>query len=153
MTAERVMPSSDAISFASIYLHKDKDGKLKMGPCWDFDLYVGNGGNKPDNKCFEWGSPWFSPLVVHNNTFKNKLSQRWDEIKNTVVKDELINYVAELETKLASAAARNFAIWDTQTNPVFVGNMNRPLAGSWAKEVDYLQTWLNARWMYADGYY
>lgn len=146
--------NSDAISFASIYLHKDKDGKLKMGPVWDYDIYVGNGGNKPTNKCLEWGSPWFSPLVTQNNLFKNKLSQRWDEIKNTVVKDELINYVAELETKLTSAAARNFAIWNTQNDAsVFVGTLNRTLAGSWKGEVDYLQTWLNARWTYADGYY
>ena len=37
-----IAKNNDAIFFSSCYLHSAPDGKLKMGPVWDFDMGYGN---------------------------------------------------------------------------------------------------------------
>lgn len=43
-----IAKNNDAVFFSSCYMHSGTDGRIVMGPVWDFDLGY---GNTPDNGC------------------------------------------------------------------------------------------------------
>ena len=102
----------------STYFHKDRNGKLRAGPIWDFNLTFGN-------DIFEWGfdrshtDVWqfnngnngakFWTDLFNNPTFKCYLTKRWVELtasnqplNYTVLSnriDQLVQLLSEAEIK------------------------------------------------------
>lgn len=77
----------------STYFHKDRDGKLRAGPVWDFDLTYGNdlfmwGYNRSHTNVWQFddgentGSKFWRDLY-NNPTFKCYLTRRWKELNAT----------------------------------------------------------------------
>ena len=101
----------------SCYLIKEKGGKLKMGPIWDFDLAFGNFYRY---KSGDWatigeedgyvGITWMNYLI-EDEAFMEKFTARWNEIKGPLLKKALdsVEYMAEL---VEPSAEMNFQVWD-----------------------------------------
>lgn len=132
----------------STYFHKDKEGKLRAGPIWDFNLSYGN-------DLFIWGydrskfNIWqfsngdnegakFWRDLYNDSTYKCYFSKRWNELTasgqplnyislNTFI-DETLNYISE-------AKVREHQKWGTIPND--------------ALEISNLKTFLSKRinWM------
>lgn len=124
----------------SCYFVKDKDGLLKMGPAWDFDLALGNFfEDNPNYDDFATVGPdtedimdaqtlknldisdytyddyyviitWFNYLMADED-FRALYKQRWNEIKQDLY-NEALKAVDEGQALLAEGAwERNFSIW------------------------------------------
>ncbi len=125
MLSNELGSNADGYSL-STYFHKDRNGKLRAGPIWDFNLTYGN-------DLFLWGfdrshyDVWqfsdggndgarFWTDLFNNTTFKCYLSRRFNELTqpgqpmnlNTLnnLIDNTINYIS-------AAAARENNLWGT----------------------------------------
>ena len=113
----------DAYQF-STYFHKDRNGKLRAGPIWDFNLTYGN-------DLFEWGydrskydvwqfsdgendGPKFWTDLFNNDTYKCYLSRRWNELiqeGKPMNYNSLITLIDNTITNISEASVREEEKW------------------------------------------
>ena len=113
----------------STFFHKDRNGKLRAGPIWDFDLTFGNDvffwgydRSKPTGWHFEEmendGSTFWRDLF-YNSEFRCYLSKRWNEL---IQPDQPLNYsrievyIDQIVSTIGEAVARDFARWGKEEN-------------------------------------
>jgi hypothetical protein len=137
----------DANMWSSCWMYKPRGGKLVMGPLWDFDLAAGNVDYNNAFQTSGWyirDARWFSRLF-QDPAFVARVRQTWNEIK-----------VAQIPAMLAAIRSRSATLQQAQLNnfqrwpilEIYVWPNNR-VPGSYAGELDYLESWLTARvtWM------
>ncbi len=111
----------DSCFFRSCYMTKDKGGKLKMGPVWDFDLAFGNFDmdNAEYDTWFTVGSAdedayihvnWCNYLM-DDEDFRAALKARWFEVRDTLL-DAANKSIDRNMAKIDLSAEENFARWD-----------------------------------------
>lgn len=100
----------------SCYLIKEKGGKLKMGPIWDFDLGFGSYYRYTEDHWATVGSSggyvpvtWMNYLMK-DDAFMKKFKDRWDEIKQPLLARAL-ECVDTMSALVAPSAEYNFKIW------------------------------------------
>jgi hypothetical protein len=150
MLINELASNADAYQY-STYFHKDRNGKLRAGPVWDFDLTYGNdifswGLNRSHYYVWQFdnsdntGSRFWRDLY-NNPTFKCYLSKRWQEL---ISENSPLNYniIAERMDRLVSliseAGVRENMRWGTVQNQ----------SGEIAKMKSWLQNrinWINGR--------
>ena len=94
----------------SVYFHKDVNGKLTAGPCWDFDwgvlsFYTSNGANGLVNGHAIWYDRLFQ-----DSDFKAKVKARFLELKPQL--QTIPDYMEECRALLSESAKLNFAMWN-----------------------------------------
>lgn len=118
--------------YLSTYLHKDRGGKLTLGPFWDFDRSLGNtnqiGGDRtsgwyadaitrffadyhhvPEEAVVEY--PWFRRLFS-DPSFRQRYVDRWSQLRQTVLSPEnLLSQIDAMVSELGEAQVRNFQRW------------------------------------------
>lgn len=143
----------------STFMHKDRFGKLKMGPIWDFNIAFGNDGRSRTNSWIYqynefspddlWLVHFWWPYLMRDAQFRAAIKSRWNELKGTVFNTSLIhNKIDEYVTYLNENGAidRNYEKWPVIGEQLpfnsFVGN-------SYQEEVDYVKQWITDRmnWM------
>ena len=141
----------------STYLHKDREGKLAMGPLWDFDRSLGNttqsGGSTPDGWIGEVldGTPGFDgytrypwwPHLFDDPDFEQTWIDRWAELLATTFSQSNIESIIDAKAaELAEAQSRNFERWPILDAPLIVS----PIAfDTWHEHVDHLKQWIAQR--------
>jgi len=146
---QEVTSNEDAKDFSSIFFYKDRNGKLGLGPLWDFDLAAGN--NNYSNSRYPTGwwiknGPWFSHLFK-DPKFVAKLKIRWNAVKAKELK-EIPATIDKTAKYIDLSQHENFLRWpilDTYVWP------NQFVLGTYPKEVDQLKKWLNERISWLDG--
>ncbi len=115
--------NADAYTY-STYFHKDRNGKLRAGPLWDFDLTYGNDlfiWNFDRSKTYIWqfqyggndGSRFWYDLF-YNPQFRCYLSRRWNELiqpgqpLSHALLEDFIDQTAAL---ISEAVARDYQRW------------------------------------------
>ena len=139
----------DCSSHSSIYMYKPKDGKLTMGPVWDFDLSMG--AAKGSIEAQQWlmtGSPWFTSLLK-NATFKQRLKERWNEVKS-IVKEKSIDNIDNLASIVGAAAQRNHDKWGEIAINTYDSTTIVPLPGTYSGEITRLKTWVTTKFAWLD---
>ena len=65
----------------SCYMHKDRGGKLMMGPLWDFDYgtFLSSGSNSTGTYVSHY-SIWYGSMI-QDAAFKAKVRERWPAVK------------------------------------------------------------------------
>ncbi|XMB72067.1 CotH kinase family protein [Mycoplasmatota bacterium WC30] len=104
--------------YSSVYMYKDKGGKLKMGPIWDFDLSTSNPGHLSDDlrgpegwyTSLPYKNLWYNYLMEYEG-FRENLKTRWNEIYNNQIQD-LLNSVYPVANSIARSRYLNFQLWD-----------------------------------------
>ena len=92
MLLNELASNVDSYQF-STYFHKDRNGKLRAGPIWDFNLTYGNdlfdwGYDRSKTDVWQFsngdntGSKFWADLFA-DSSFKCYLSKRWDELTQT----------------------------------------------------------------------
>ena len=114
-----VMGNHELSNPGSVYMHRDKGGKLVAGPVWDFDWGVLSYRTSPQARTglINSGAIWYAKLFP-DPTFHSKLKARFQELLPTL--RELPAYMEEMEEKLTVSAGLNFAMW----NPAGDATMN-----------------------------
>ncbi len=97
----------------STYYYKDSDGKLAMGPLWDYDNCLDNYSlSASDYGSIPFASqPWFEKLV-QDSAFQKKIVSRYKELRETLLSDENIDtFIDETMAYLGNARERDYARW------------------------------------------
>lgn len=140
------------LGWDSFYLHKDKGGKLVLGPLWDFDLSYGN-----SNEGCEFytdiyagidsrnglGNPWYVEASKHA-WFRELIVQRWDEVYDDIVSKLPERILAEGRRGF-NAYSRNFIKW-----PIFGTRQNRETEfitrlKNYKEHYEYFAEWIKNR--------
>lgn len=97
----------------SVYMYKQRDGKLFSGPVWDFDFHT---------FCPQFTSSWtgldktlFYPALIKDTKFKDALRKRWNEQKDDL--RGLPDYIDEMVELLRVSEEINHAKWPIVNNP------------------------------------
>jgi CotH kinase protein len=144
--------NNDAIFWTSCWLYKDKNGKIFMGPAWDFDIGAGNinyNGNDDPTGWWLRSNPQpftqWTKRLFDDPAFAEAVAARWKEVKATQL-DTLPAYIDANAAALSQSQLNNFIRWPILGQYVVP---NAEVAGSYQGEVDYLKSWLTQRiaWM------
>lgn len=141
--------NQDAATYASIFLHKPRSGKLAMGPVWDFDISAGN--INYDNNFLTEGwwiqkrAPWFIRLF-EDPAFVEKVKARWKVIRGLEL-ERFFMLLDQTSYYLEESQQRNFSRWPILGKYVWP---NFVFFGTYRAEVGYLKDWLRARAAWLD---
>ncbi len=152
MLINEIASNPDAYQY-STFFHKDRGGKLKAGPIWDFNLTYGN-------DLFLWGfdrsyyNVWqfangdnegakFWRDLFNNPTYKCYLAKRWNQLtqpSQPLNYTVLTQYIDQTVSLIAEAKVREEQRWTTT---------NYPPVQFPTTEINNLKTWLSNRisWM------
>jgi hypothetical protein len=136
----------------STFLVKDRDGKLAMGPVWDFNIGFDEGGRIPMN---DWvinyndhvsQDPWMMPFwwnrLMEDPVFRQAVKARWTGLRTgTLSNGNLQKLVSDTSKYLQdnNAVARNYAKWEV--------NADR----NYEQAIQDLQNFLSQRANWMDG--
>lgn len=133
----------------STFFHKDRGGKLRAGPVWDFNLSLGldvfGERSKTDVWQFSNGDnegPRFWTDLFNEDTYKCHLARRWSELTQEgqpLHYDSVEAYIDETMEYIHDAAVRNGERWgDIELDPDFEGH------------VEAMKTWIQERMGWID---
>jgi len=150
MIMNELSSNPDGYQF-STYFHKDRNGKLRAGPIWDFNLTYGN-------DLFNWGfdrsktNVWqfndggntgakFWRYLFEEPTFKCYLTRRWLELTalNQPLNYNVIsNNIDQLVLVVSEASVREEARWHR--------------IGNHATHISDMKTWIQSRMIWLNTY-
>ena len=154
----------------SMYLYKDVDQKVHMGPSWDFDLGGAGesiyGGTRPEGwrharLDYVWPSAdyvaWFNELLQHPG-YRRHVIARWKQLRKRggVFSDARLRAMIDENIQVLSKgpASRNFSRWKLINRPIFplVFFTVLPIYGTWEGEVGRSEKFFldRARWIDAN---
>ncbi len=140
---EELVKNQDSKGYSSMYYYKDRDGKLGMGPLWDFDLSMGNVDYSNAKGASGWwvkDGVWFNRLF-QDPAFEAKVRARWDEIKKKEI-PEMLEEIDQQALYLNLSQQKNFIKWDILGKYVWP---NAVILPTYDAEVKQIKTWLNIR--------
>ena len=124
MLVAEIASNVDAYAL-STYYHKDRGGKLRAGPVWDYNLTYGNdlfqwGFNRSFTDVWQFnysntGANFWGDLFA-NSTFKCYLSKRFNEVTNTgqpLNYDSISDLIDSTVTLISEAVVRENERWST----------------------------------------
>ena len=146
-----IAKNTDAVWHSSVYLYYDPaDGKMHMGPAWDFDIAFGNTKFNPmvyETGFFVSESGWYQALF-NDAEFMSRVKKRWLEVREELT-DAVETGIQEMADELCVSAEINFEKWDILGRYVWPNPNGYDVRTSYQSEVDYLVAWLGNRiaWM------
>ncbi|MFD0765704.1 CotH kinase family protein [Mucilaginibacter lutimaris] len=145
---EEVLKNQDARDFSSIFYYKDRNGKLGMGPVWDFDLSSGNidySVAKDPNNWYNRDATWMINLFK-DVKFRSKIKVRWNQIRNTAV-EAIFKDIDDNAEYLKLSQKQNFTTWPILDKYVWP---NAVVLGNYDMEVAYAKSFLKTRIAWID---
>lgn len=144
----------------STFMYKDrddKDGKLHMGPLWDFNLALGNYqaflGNETTDWALDFGQqvpsdsyqlPFWWDRLLQDPSFVANLEAQWKTLRATTLhKDSIFSSIDEMVNYTKDSRERNFSVW--QNNFYTSVWPNQPFASDYEGEITYLKSWISDR--------
>ena len=147
----------------STYLHKEKGGKLKMGPIWDFNLAFGNVNYCDGDSPFGWahrfndicsGDTWQVPFwwnrFLDDPEYVSLLKERWAILRSGILSEDIVlGRLRELQENLkgSSAIDKNFGKWLILGKYIWP---NKFIGDSYDSEINYLEEWIVERFEWLD---
>lgn len=143
----------------STYFHKDREGKIHMGPVWDFNLSMGNvdyqDGEKTDGWLLgsvqdnNWPQPQWWKRLLEDYNFSSKMVRRWRELREEVLNTNRVHTLIDVTASLLHLAQqRNFTRWPILGERVWPNP--EPVPATYEEEIQHLKNWLEARWLWID---
>jgi hypothetical protein len=145
------------------YLYKDKDskeGKLIIGPPWEFNFAFGNTdycqGGDVQGWVMDFNSvcsskdelnPFWWKRMMEDQSYVYSFKSRWQSLRNGAFQTSKILFTIDsLATILAVPQQRNFEKWPVLGTYIYPNNY---VGSSYQDEIDYLKTWITERlaWM------
>ena len=146
----------------SAFMYKDRDsknGKLTIGPVWDYDLAFGNADYYNGAKIFDWQVdfrvasddyqlPFWWRKLMQDSSFTRRINTRWRELRKNILDVPRIHaYIDSLAQYLDEAQKRNFERWPILGTYVWP---NAYIGQTYFAELNYLKQWVNLRALWMD---
>ena len=133
----------------STHLHKTRDGKLEMGPLWDFDRALDSTDGRDDNAQSWHGTGdgtdyhnyvWWNRLFEDSN-FWQKYIDRWFVLRTGPFSTAGLNATIDaMADEIQEAQVRNSTKWPSAG----------PRYGGFQGEINHLKQWLQTRCTWID---
>ncbi len=131
------------------YMYKPRDGKLALGPLWDFDRALDSSDSRDDNPrawsgtgdatqylTYDWWNRFFKDA-----TFWQKYIDRWFALRKGPFSTANLNATIDsMANEIREAQVRNTQKWSGQG----------PRFGGFQGEIDHLKQWLQTRCTWVD---
>lgn len=119
----------------SVYMHKDRGGKLTAGPIWDFDwgTFSYNVSTWAPDRLYLQGTLWYGRMFG-DPEFRALAKERWIDIYPRL--QSLASFIDAEQEYLRLSAVKNFAMW----NPMDTGGINGDEALPWAEAYERVRT-------------
>jgi hypothetical protein len=141
----------------STFLYKDRnsiDGRLNLGPVWDYNIAFGNAdyhfGWETEGWEMEYNianKPLWQRRIWEDPEFRDNFNIRWNQLRSTILSDENIDeMISALVDKIGDAQDRNFERWPILNEYIWP---NYYIGAIYQNEVNYLKNWIHERaeWM------
>jgi len=128
----------------SVFFYKDKNGKISVGPLWDFDWSYSNKGTHiyfQDNY-YRPGKHDFFNRLFEDPIFLVKYKERWNEKYNEIL--DVPNFINELSERIEIPFAEDYWRWKDGFQANYPQN--------YIYEIKRMKTWYNYRvlWLNAE---
>ncbi|GHV82338.1 hypothetical protein AGMMS49991_08960 [Spirochaetia bacterium] len=135
----------------SVFMYKDKGGKISMGPLWDFDWDFGyslNGSNRvyfnwPKERLFPGGTPsntiHFFDRFFEDPVFRTQYKAHWNA--NYAKITGMTAFIDEMASLLAESQSCNSEKWG-DASVDYAGEITK-MKNWWTTRVGYLNTEIN----------
>ncbi|MGN1408917.1 MAG: CotH kinase family protein [Eubacteriales bacterium] len=140
----------------SCYCYVKEDGKIYMGPVWDYDTCMGNqaAATCVETEGYHVGtSPWYDALL-HDEDFFRMLCERWTFlIDSGAIQENFFDLMTKTDEYIADSSVENFKIWRDAEK--FDGLRGSSLSTySHSDEVAYVRNWMTKRmnWLSSQWY-
>jgi hypothetical protein len=143
--------NADGLNFSTFY-HKDRSGRVRMGPIWDFDRSMGCDNDARASNPEVWslatdqlfffhsaGPLWFRSLALNDAEFWMVWVDRWQAMRNGPLADAAMSGRIEgYRAEIGDAALRNYGKWSNVLS-----------APAWSGKVDVMKNHVltRARWI------
>lgn len=147
---------------SSMYYHKYRNGKLRMGPVWDLNLALGASYHGFANFSTDWTTdfghaligPSYNQELFDDPTFQCLMRDRWDELRSPgqPLHINSINAVIDSIYNLLNAGPqqRNYTRWDILGKQVWLEAPGAQTRDTYLKEIDYMKDWIADRLDWVD---
>jgi len=131
-----------------------KNGKLYMGPCWDYHTCY---GSQIVATCLDpvgfhvKESPWYG-ILLKDDIFYRRLCNKWTKLRDDGIFDDFIDSIGKMTNYMSESIAENFALWPGALKDSGLrGNKSKY---TFDDEIDYLINWVEKRieWLDAQWY-
>jgi hypothetical protein len=139
----------------SCYMSKDRGGKLRLEPIWDWNLSFGNANYHQGWTPEEWywrllresEVSWIKRLS-QDPEFIQRLTDRWADLRKGVFAPKnILGKVDQFAAQLAEAQVRNFRRWPILGQSI---NPNWYVGDSYQDEVEWMKNWIQERIAWID---
>lgn len=141
----------DNLFHASIFVHKDRDGKLNMSAPWDFDLSFGNSGVYTEEGTWVRTHRWFGKLF-QDSRYAQKFNARFEDLLPLFNKiPDIININYE-QLQTSGVLDREYAKYPSILNDFVSDGEKRHTPTSYKGHAEFLSEWFMSRknWVYID---
>lgn len=144
----------DACFFLSVYINIGEDGKLYMGPLWDFDIAFGNDvfPEGEDNHTPEGfylynadRSELWLKVLRNDEQFISLLKERYAAMRAD--KDNILAHIDEVAEAQRESAVLNDQKWNKLCK---AGASREQILKAYDKEVQFLKDWVEGRFAWLD---
>ena len=134
----------------STFMHRDKGGRLKMGPIWDYNLSLGNADYADGWKTNGWywpligtpDYPWY-PKLFQDPEFTQRHADRWASLRQgPFATTNVLALIDGLTNQLMEAQQRNFVRWPSLGQYVWP---NWFIGKTYEEEIGFLKQWVTGR--------
>ncbi len=142
----------------SNFMHKDRGGKLKMDPVWDWNLSFGNADYLQGEATNTWyytqvgdgEYPWFRRLF-QDPDFNQRYIDRWGDLRTTVFHPTNVQArITRIAAEINEATARDYQKWPRMGNYVWPNPPGIVPITTFSGMVDWIKRWSNGRYYWID---
>jgi CotH kinase protein len=134
---------------ASTYMSLHADGRLRMGPVWDFDVSMGNSDYGPSSRLRGWmlsRRDWAERMYA-DRSFIRRMGARWRELRAAGLRGKVMRIISASHRALRGPARSHFRRWPVLGRRVWP---NPAARGSYRAEVRFLRSWVSRRMSWLD---
>jgi hypothetical protein len=131
----------DSKFVTSCYCFRGEDGRLYMGPCWDYDTCYGAQFSETEGAWIQQ-APWYEWLFEYHEPFVQKVKDRWAELRQPG------SDIAEWFWTYMDATVERIAVSEQMNHKLFPNS--EFVNVKYADAVKYMKRWLEARFQWMD---
>ena len=143
----------DACFFLSVYMNIGEDGKLYMGPLWDFDIAFGNDVFDANDNLIPEGfyiynsdrSKLWMKVLRNDEEFLKILKERYAAMRAD--KDNILAHIDEVAAAQRESAVLNDMKWHKLCK---AGATREQILKAYDAEVQFLKDWVEGRFAWLD---
>ena len=128
----------------SVFLYKERGGKIYSGPVWDFDYH----GFVP-TLSHQWAGATrtvYYPALYKDEKFRNRMVELWNSRKDELLK--LTDYIDGMADRIRLSEEYNHALWPIPSSQ----NENGDEQMTFQQAVDRIKEGFTEKWKWMDAH-